>query len=276
MDRRPDGNFPDDSGYEQLVAQVQRLFGIDLRAYKQEQMQRRITSLARRRDVHDLRAYARLIEDDPAERQRFLDAFTINVSEFFRDERPFRSLESEVLPRLLTERGTLRVWSAGCANGAELYSIGILLAEQGPESHVLLGSDIDATTLERARAGGPFGAQEIQRVAPSRLDRFLSQDANGEWWVQADLREHTRFVQHDLLRDPLEADFDLIACRNVVIYFTRDAKINVFARLAAALRPGGVLMVGGTEMIFHAAEIGLSRRGVGFYERTGTTAAAGS
>jgi len=233
-------------------------------------MERRLLALASRAGVADLFAYARKLERDPAEQARFLATFTINVSEFFSDEKPFATLEGEVLPTLIVERRMLRTWSAGCAGGAEVFSLAMLLEEQQPSGHYLLGTDVDDSALSRARAGGPYSDAEVANVSAARRSRFLRHDSDG-WWVAPTLLSRVTFAQHDLLRDPYEDDFDLVLCRNVVIYLTRSAKDRIFGWLASALRPDGVLFVGSTEMIFTPQGLGLEREGIGFYRRRGAT-----
>jgi chemotaxis protein methyltransferase CheR len=215
-------------------------------------------------------AYAHKLELEPAEHARFLATFTINVSQFFRDEKPFAVLQDEVLPALLEERRALRTWSAGCAGGAEGFSLAMLLEEQRSAGHYELATDVDESALARARAGGPYSDAEIANVSEDRGKRFLRQDEEG-WWVAPELRSRVTFAQHDLLRDPYKDDFDLVLCRNVVIYLTRSAKDRIFQGLARALRPGGFLFIGSTEMIFAPQELDLERHGIGFYQRRGAT-----
>jgi chemotaxis protein methyltransferase CheR len=211
--------------------------------------------------------YLRVLEKDAERRQEFRDYVTINVSEFFRDAERFSQLEKRVLPQLLSTSSTLRVWSAGCSIGAEAYSISILLHELAPNRpHSILATDIDQTILERAKSGTGYTAADVRNTGPQRVRRWFTAGDDGRYTVSPTARALVRFSRHDLLGDPYQAGpFDLLACRNVVIYFVEEAKDRIFAGFVNALRPGGVLFVGGTEAIMRPQTLGLSVLGAGFY-----------
>ena len=257
--------------FETFRRRAYELSGLDLTSYKAPQMQRRLSALLARVQVSSFAEYAALLERDPRRLQEFRDYVTINVSEFFRDTDRFFELEQRVLPELLAaapSRG-LRVWSAGCSIGAEPYSLAILLRELGPgRQHQVLATDIDQTILERARAGADYQAAELRNVGAERVARWFNVQPAGTYTVGAAARAAVTFEQHDLLRDPYPVGrFDLIACRNVVIYFTEAAKERIYAGFVQALRPGGVLFLGGTEVILKPHATQLAVLGPGFYRR---------
>jgi chemotaxis protein methyltransferase CheR len=196
---------------------------------------------------------------------------TINVSEFFRDTERFAELERHVLPELLANAGTrgLSVWSAGCSMGAEPYSLAILLRELGPgRHHQVLATDIDQTILARAEAGAGYTAADLRNVGAECIERWFGRQPDGRYRVGPAPRALVTFRQHDLLRDAYPSGpFDLIACRNVVIYFTDAAKERIYAEFVRALRPGGVLFVGGTEAILRPQGLDLQMLGPGFYRK---------
>ena len=256
-----------DLEYAAFVRRVRTLTGLDLEQYKAPQMRRRLGALLARTGVPSLTQYAHLLERDPARRQEFLDFCTINVSEFFRDRERWDALQRSVLPELLRERPALQAWSAGCSNGAEPYSLAILLEELAPgRPHRLLATDVDRTVLARAMAGADYTAADLRNVDPARRRRWFVERA-GRYAIVPALRRHVQFRAHDLLRDRFESGFDLILCRNVVIYFTEEAKAALYARFAQALRPGGVLFVGGTEIVSGAASLALESFLVSFYRK---------
>lgn len=259
----------DDLGYAYFVRTVRRLTGVDLTLYRSNQMRRRLDALLQRLGLTGFLEYARLLERDPARLQEFRDYFTINVSEFFRDPERFQYLERVVLPELLAARPSLRVWSAGCSIGAEPYSVAILLLELAPgRHHRVLATDVDRTVLARARAGTGYSSADVRNVAPNRLQRFFSPSPDGRGFdVCPEVKTLVQFQEHDLLGPAPGADFDLILCRNVVIYFTEEAKSGLYDRLAGALREGGVLFVGGTEIVPAAARLGLTTAGISFYRK---------
>jgi chemotaxis protein methyltransferase CheR len=257
--------------FQAFRKQAYRITGLDLTSYKAPQMQRRLLALLARIHVNSFVEYTRLLERDAARRQEFRDYVTINVSEFFRDGERFGELERRVLPELLAAAGNrgLNVWSAGCSIGAEPYSLAMLLRELGPgRHHQVLGTDIDQTILARAREGAGYAAADVRNVGADRLERWFSKEPDGRYRVGLAPRALVTFRQHDLLADAYPSGpFDLIACRNVVIYFTDAAKEQSYAQFVRALRPGGVLFVGGTEAILKPNSLDLQALGPGFYRK---------
>jgi len=208
------------------------------------------------------------VRSDQNELSRFRDFLTINVSAFFRDPERWHDLREKVLPELLrvSPRG-LRLWSAGCSIGPEPYSLAIMLDELTPHrKHTLLATDLDRGALARARAGGPFSADDIQNVSAIQRSRYFQAGGPPFYTVEA-LSGRIQFREQNILTDNFESDLDLIICRNVVIYFTEAAKAALYRKFAAALRPGGVLFVGGTEIVPRPQEIGLHSFGLSFYQK---------
>jgi len=255
--------------FEVFRRRAYTITGLDLTSYKAPQMHRRLSSLLTRLNVRGFAEYARLLENDLERRQEFRDYVTINVSEFFRDSDRFSDFERRVLPELLANSANVRVWSAGCSIGAEPYSLGILLSELGPgRTHRILATDIDQTIIDRAKAGTGYSAADIRNVGTERMKHWFVAEPNGRYSVGPALRGMIRFAKHDLLRDePPFGPFDLIACRNVVIYFTEAAKDRIFRGFVDTLRPGGVLFVGGTEAIMRPQVFSLSVMSPGFYRK---------
>lgn len=244
-------------GYPVFRRTVRELTGIDLDGYKDSQLERRLQGILRRVGAPDLLHYSRMLQTDPQRLQEFRDFLTINVTEFFRNPEKFQELKQTILPGLLRERRPLRIWSAGCSTGAEPYSIAIVLDEVDPGGqHEILATDVDTTALARAREG-VYEERELKAVSPERLRRYFVRTPVG-WQVVPRLRAAVRFAPHNLLADPFPRDLDLIVCRNVVIYFSEEAKAALYERFRQALRPGGVLFVGGTESLLRARELGFT------------------
>jgi chemotaxis protein methyltransferase CheR len=258
----------DDQGYAAFQKTVHKLTGVDLTSYRQGQMRRRLEALVLRVGCKDFLDYARLLEKDPARLQEFRDYFTINVTEFFRDPERFRYLETRVLPELLKRRMGLKIWSAACSIGAEPYSVAILLKELAPTlAHKIVATDVDATILARAKAASGYLQADVRAVTPARLGKAFVKDAKGTYALKPEYKAMCEFRLHNLLTAPPSQGFDLILCRNVVIYFTDDAKATLYQNLVNALRPGGVLFVGGTEMVAGAQQLGLTAIGPSFYRK---------
>jgi chemotaxis protein methyltransferase CheR len=236
---------------------VRGLCDIDLLQYKRGQMERRVRSFAERRGHADLAPYLRLLTGDAAARDEFLDRVTINVSNLWRNPEQWERLRHDVVPALAAD-GTLRAWSAGCSYGAEAYTLAAVCRRVAPGCRVeIRGTDIDARMVARAREGR-FSAGDARTAPAADLERAFDRDGSG-WRAKPELRMMVKFATGDLLRDPVgKASFDLILCRNVVIYFTEPVRDALHERLATALRPGGYLMVGSSERVSTPQAFGLA------------------
>jgi chemotaxis protein methyltransferase CheR len=175
------------------------------------------------------------------------------------------------LPSLLKNPGTqpaggLKLWSAGCSIGTEAYTLAILMAEAFPaRKFTLLATDLDRGALQKARAGGPYTPEDVRNLSLTQRRKYLTPAA--PYFVTEKLKKAIVFEEQDLLADRFDGGFDLIVCRNVVIYFTAEAKEKLYAKFSAALRPGGVLFVGGTEIISGQAKYGFQNFGISFYQK---------
>lgn len=251
-------------GYAPFRHTVLDLTGIDLDCYKGTQMERRLQTIMRRAGAADLAAYARLLAATPARVKEFKDFLTINVSEWLRNPEKFDELQKTILPELLARHRPLRIWSAGCSNGGEPYSVAMILDELDPGGrHQILATDLDEEILKLAMAG-TYAEKDIKSVAPSRRSKYFTQ-AGDLYTVKRSLKEKIHFERQNLLSDSFPPDIDLILCRNVVIYFTEEARDELYRRFHRSLRPGGILFVGGTESLLKARELGFATASPFFY-----------
>ena len=192
------------------------------------------------------------------ELNKFLDRVTINVSQLWRNPEQWETLEAKILPDLAeTGRNRVRAWSAGSSYGAEAYTLAAIARKAIPRAQVsILGTDIDARMVERARTGVFSG--EDARDAPTATLASHFEMVDGQWHAAPELKKVVRFEQGDLLRvNPPAASYDLVLCRNTVIYFNEDVRDALHGRLAASLREGGRLVVGATERVSDPAGHGL-------------------
>lgn len=236
---------------------VRKLTKIDLLQYKRGQMERRIRTFAERRGVVQLPDYLDILGASPEELDSFLDRVTINVSQLWRNPEQWNVLEKSVIPELAAT-GRVKIWSAGCSYGAEAHTLAAVCLEACPTARFeIVGTDIDKRMIDRARAG--VFSEDDARTAPKRLlDKWFTSKPEG-WEAKPEVRRHLRFEVGDLLTDRFPAGgYDLILCRNVVIYFSEDVRDALHRRLVEALRPGGYLVVGATERVTITAEAGLS------------------
>jgi chemotaxis methyl-accepting protein methylase len=249
----------DDPGLPALLAQIARARGLDCEAYKQSCLRRRLAVRMRARGAHSYTDYARVLAADGSEYDRLLDALTINVTKFYRNRETWDVLAERYLPeRWSQRRGAVRCWSAGCASGEEPYTLAILLlecarqqGESGAPRAMVDATDLDRASLARA-ATGRYRATAFEEMPPALANRYCSRGEVRE--VAPTVRALVRFRQHDLLREPPpQPPYDVVLCRNVVIYFDRPTQDRLFAAFADALAPGGILVLGKVETLLGAA-----------------------
>jgi len=242
--------------YAEFCDGVRRLTSIDLAQYRREQMERRIRSFARRRGIEALGEYLRVLRGSSEELDSFLDRVTINVSELWRNPEQWALLARAVLPELALT-GQICAWSAGTSHGAEAYTLAAVARDAVPPCRITVrGTDIDRRMIARARQGW-YSNDEVREADPSSLRRWFIRDGEG-WRARPELASSTTFEVADLLRMNLpEAAYDLILCRNVVIYLTAAVRDDLHARLAGTVRRGGYMVIGSTERIQAPEAIGL-------------------
>ncbi len=257
----------DEAAFLGLADASRKAVGLDLRLYRSAQLIRRLGYFRERHGVADNRALAERLERDPVLAAKFADHLTINVTEFFRDPERFGHLRTVVIPELCAGGGAVRAWSAGCSTGAEAYSLAMLLLEAAPTAaHQVIATDIDDRMLAKATAA-EYPHDETRGVPPELARRYL-RVAPGGVGIAPEVRRLVRVRRHNLLTDPAPADFDLVVCRNVVIYFTAEAKAGLYDRVVGAMRRGGYLFVGATETLFQCRERGLEHTSPCFYRKT--------
>ena len=244
--------------YVEFCEGIRRICAIDLLQYKRGQMERRIRTFLTARGHAGLTEYLKVMRADRAELEAFLDRVTINVSQLWRHPEQFDVLEKHVLPEL-AEKGRIRAWSAGCSYGAEAFTLAAVCKAVVPKANVTItGVDIDPRMVERAREA-TFSAADARTVKPGLMDTWFVKLPDGRFQAKPELRAIARFEVGDLLRvQPRPAAYDLVMCRNTVIYFNDEVRDALHARLVTALRPGGYLVVGATERVSDPAGIGLA------------------
>lgn len=200
-------------------------------------------------------AYLERLRRDSAERQTLIESLTIGETYFARIPPQIRALEELVLPALLARsEPRIRIWSAGCSTGEEPYTLAMLLTKLRPaagrEMDIrIIGTDINSRALAAARQGH-YGARSVSLLPERDLERFFIRDGNG-WRVGEELRSLVEFRQHNLATDPApEQQFDLILCRNVLIYFDRPKMLDIVDAMHRTLTPGGWLLLGHSETLW--------------------------
>lgn len=241
--------------FNSFKRKVKLAYGLDLNAYKRPQMERRLRANMDRCGAKTFQQYYTFMQKDATLAEDFLDRVTINVSELFRNPDQFEVLRTKVLPVLLEEKRGLSCWSAGCSYGAEPYTLSVLLNELSPTGrHSILATDIDDKMLARAQRG-VFADYEMKNVSSARMSKYFQAVSEG-YEAKSLIKNTIRFSKHNLLESNFSTGFDLIICRNVVIYFTDETKAILYKKFFQSLRPGGYLFVGGTERITSYSETG--------------------
>jgi chemotaxis protein methyltransferase CheR len=251
---------------EQFKTWVQKEFGINLFAYKENQLHRRILSLMSRVGVRDIDEYVKLLKTDYGQRQKFLDFITINVTEFFRNPELFKELEKEIEIYSREKNKNLKIWSAACSIGAEPYSLAIILDNLNNNgNNSILATDIDTTILERAKKG-EYALSEIKNIEKTYLDKYFKK-IDDKYHIDTRIRNVVTFKKQDLILDNYEKGFDLIVCRNVVIYFNQDIKEKIYEKFSDSLKKGGLLFVGATESIYNYKDYGFEKASTFIYKK---------
>lgn len=255
------------NNYEEFKKSILSLSGIDLNAYKERQMKRRIDALIKKHDTDNYADFVNLIKKDKAKYEEFINYLTINVSEFYRNPSQWETLEKEIIPFLLEGKKTLNIWSAACSTGDEPYSVAMVLSKFMPLSSIKIqATDIDKEILEKARAG-IYSAKSVEGVPADMKKKFFT-EVKGLYHVSSELKKCIAFKEHNLLSDPYPNNLDLIICRNVLIYFTEEAKSEIYTKFSQSLINDGILFVGSTEQIILAHKYNLSPYRVFFYKKS--------
>lgn len=232
----------------QAVAAVRAATGVDLSRHRRPTLERRLAGRLAQSGARSMAEYLGRLARDPAEPEALLAQLTIKVSHFFRDPALHAALEREVLPWLAGRDAPARVWSAGCARGEEPYSLAMTLAAaRGPQGVEVLATDVDAAALAAGHRAA-YPSAELAHVPPPLRGRF-TEGAGPGFRVAAPLAARVSFARHDLASGERVAatPFDVVACRNVLIYFDAPLKEAALDLLLAHLAPGGYLCLGHAE-----------------------------
>lgn len=253
--------------YENFKKDVYRLTNINLTMYKEKQMRRRIESLMTRHKYKDFEVFFHALETDDAMLRQFVSYLTINVSEFYRNPNQWELFENKVIPYLTKRFGKrLNIWSAACSTGDEPYTIAMILAKHLPLGQIkIYATDIDEDVLRYAKEGF-YTTRSVENLPKELLNNHFTQVDKG-YQINSDIKKCVEFRKHNLLEDKYPSGMHMVVCRNVVIYFTDEAKDGVYKGFHNTLVQDGVLFIGNTEQIIRAGEIGFLATDSFFYRR---------
>jgi chemotaxis protein methyltransferase CheR len=252
--------------YQQFIIQIKKKTGIDLSLYKEAQMKRRLTSLYEKKGFSSFQDFFKELNLNQSLLTEFLDRITINVSEFYRNYRRWEVLESKILPNILQKNHKPKIWSAACSTGEEPYTLAMILAGFLPMSEIhILATDIDENVIARAKMG-QYHERSLNEVPEGIKKKYFNQ--NGDiYHVCDEIKKTVSFKKQNLLADPFGGQYDLIVCRNVLIYFTEEAKDQLYHKFSHALKNSGIFFVGSTEQIFNPGKYQLETEDTFFYRK---------
>lgn len=251
--------------YEYFKKAVFDLTKIDLNAYKEKQMKRRIDTLITKHGISGYDKYVQVLKNDSSMFEEFVNYLTINVSEFYRNPEQWELLDKDVFPELIKKFGNhLKIWSAACSTGDEPYSLVMALSRHLPLSQIhIIATDIDKQVIAKAKVG-LYSEKSIASVPADLKAKFFTK-VGASYQISEEVKKCVEFRQHNLLKDAYETDCHLIVCRNVLIYFTEEAKDAVFEKFSKSITSGGCLFIGSTEQIIGYKAMGYYRKNSFFY-----------
>lgn len=224
-------------------------FGLDLNQYKENYLKRRLAVRMRSLQMVSYEEYLKYLLDRSEEYNLLLDKLTINVTQFFRDPEAFEEIKKNILPDIIRNNLKIKIWSAGCSTGEEAYSIAIMLEEisehLGILNYNIIGTDIDEKALYNAKLGY-YEGRTLDNISIERKKKYFNfNDKN--YIIKDNIKKKVEFLKFNLMK-PFKKDyFDIIFCRNVIIYFTRELQNKVIGYFYDSLKDNGIFVMGKTE-----------------------------
>lgn len=255
--------------YELFKSKFYNLSNIDLNLYKEKQMKRRITSLI---EKYGLSTYCSFLEEMKKDKELyglFINYLTINVSEFYRNPNQWVLFENRILSGVFNNKNlsNLRIWSSACSTGDEPYTIVMILNKYLPIEKIrILATDIDLEAINKAKAG-VYTSRSLKDLPKEYLNKHFNRIDDDSFQVSDKIRRCVNFRQLNLLEDPYPRGMDIIICRNVLIYFTEDAKNNIMKGFSESLKNNGVLFIGSTEQIMNYHRYNMKSIETFFYQK---------
>ncbi|OYT42057.1 MAG: hypothetical protein B6U86_01145 [Candidatus Altiarchaeales archaeon ex4484_43] len=241
--------------FELLKRKIMRARGFNCNCYKESSLKRRIRIRMNANNIHSYSEYIKFLTGNEEEYDKLIDTLTVNVTEFFRDPETYDKINVIVLPELTSRkrkegRKIIRIWCAGCASGEEPYSIAILLREYLGDKIddfiiFIRATDIDEKSLELARKG-EYKSDVLKNMKKYFIRKYFER-INDSYRIKDSIRNMVRFEKHDIISGKAQRYFDMILCRNVLIYLSRDTQRDIFEMFHRALNNKGYLIIGKTE-----------------------------
>ena len=240
---------------KRITELVQNKYGYDFRNYAMSSFKRRMLRILELKGL-SVESLIKKLAEQPTFIEEFLDELTVNVTEMFRDPGFWRIMRDEVIPGILLNHKSFKIWHAGCSSGEEVISMAILLREMGIEQDVtLFATDLDVNILEKAKLGSyPIKNMELNEKNYIRFEGKSSiknyyREENGKAVFNKDLLQNVTFRKHDLVKGEVFNKFDLVLCRNVMIYFNQTLQNEVLKKFHESLFKYGYLAIGSKESL---------------------------
>jgi chemotaxis protein methyltransferase CheR len=250
---------------KKLIALLARLHdrrGIDFTQYKPSTLERRISARMLKNGFSSYEEYGAFLDKNPQECVELIDSITINVTDFFRNDESFEALEKQVIPEILGVKNSkghrlLRVWSCGCSEGDEPYSIAMLLdgALENDRRDLIItiyGTDVDQRAIEKAKKA-VYDGKRIEGIGSRLRKKYFNETEADRYSLKDVIRQMVTFRVHDVVNDKPFLNCDLILCRNLLIYFNKQLQEEVLLKFRECLSPGGFLVLGMTESLVGSA-----------------------
>ena len=253
--------------YEYFKKEILALTSIDLNSYKEKQMKRRIDTLIAKNKIIGYDNYVHALRQNKQLFEEFVNYITINVSEFYRNPEQWKVMDEQIIPELIKKFGrNLKIWSAACSTGDEPYSLVMAFSRHLPLSNIkIFATDLDKQVIAKAKVG-LYSEKSIVSVPEDLKKKYFTQ-VGPSYKISDEIKARVEFKEHNLLKDIYPTDCHLIVCRNVLIYFTEEAKDEVFRKYYKSLTSGGILFIGSTEQIINYKEMGYERKSSFFYQK---------
>lgn len=237
--------------YEGFKSEIYKMTGINLSYYKEKQMKRRIDSLIKKNGYERYEDYVKVLKSNNVLFNEFINYLTINVSEFYRNPEQWEVLKHDIFPILLKKNKKLKIWSAACSTGDEPYTLVMVLNSYIPLNEIkIIATDIDKEALHKAMSG-KYCEKSLEKLPKEYIGKYFIKNSD-TYVIKDEVKKQVEFSQHNMLKDDYPKGCDLIVCRNVLIYFTEEAKSFIYQRFNSSLKNEGILFVGSTEQIIMA------------------------
>jgi chemotaxis protein methyltransferase CheR len=234
--------------YEEFKVSINKLIDLNLSDYKEKQMKRRIDALISKNGFSEYKDYVTELKNNKMKLNEFINYLTINVSEFYRNPEQWDMLKKEILPKLLEKKSKLKIWSSACSTGDEPYTLAMVMSDLVDLSQIsIYATDIDEAALAKAKFG-IYDLKSLENLPNKYKEKFFIKN-DKQFTIKDSIKKCVKFGKLNLLKDQYPSNLDLIICRNVVIYFTDEAKNRIYTKFSEALKEERILFVGSTEQI---------------------------